>query len=571
MLNLIPMVKEMKRCDGILDKRTISVQKNHICDSRIERALTELQIAEDGVPVEICLGSGEKESYKLRINEEGIRIEAGDAAGAFYAVQTLKQIFTNEEIPYLEIQDRPDFEYRGFYHDITRGKIPTIETMKMLIDRMASYKMNSLQLYVEHVYEFEECKELNDKYGYYTKKEMQELDEYCKERFIDFIPSLSAFSHMYEVLELEQYKHLRVLKDFVPCENFWHERMEHHTLDPLLPESEALVMSLIDQYMPAFTSKTFNICCDETFDLTKLDSDIDTGKLYVDFTKKIIDHVQSKGKKVMMWGDILLQHPEYIKEIPEDIVFLNWDYAAKPPEAKIQKFSELGRKQILCSGTNSWRRLCEDISVEEKNISQMAEYGYQYGALGILNTNWGDWGNPASLDLAMYGLVLGAAKSWSVSTELDEEFYHAINERLYGAKGAVQILREISNAQDQIKWMPFVKEYLEYRYKKEMEPELPIFSFTIENVEKVQNTFRKCQQVLNSENWNYEEAREEMLICIEGICVMAELMAKMKGIPTERLTNTEEWLAKYSTKWVQKNKPCELFRIQEMFLNLEAQ
>lgn len=568
MLKLIPSVKQMELFEGFLDSRAICYGKGNY-DGRIEKALSEFDYDENGTPVEIYLGKGEKEEYKLSVHESGIKIEAGSEAGAFYAIQTLKQIFANGQIPYLEIQDKPDFEYRGFYHDITRGKIPTVETMKKLIDQMAYYKMNSLQMYVEHVYEFEECKELNKQFGYYTKEEMQELDEYCKERFIDFIPSLSAFSHMYEVLELDQYKHLRVLKDFEPSVNRWHERMAHHTINPLLQESEDLVMSLIDQYIPAFTSETFNICCDETFDLGLLDSEIDTGKLYVDFTKKIIEHVQSKGKKIMMWGDILLQHPEYIKEVPEDTLFLNWDYAANPPESKVQKFSELGRKQIVCPGTGSWRRLCEDVTVEEQNISKMAEYGHKYGAMGLLNTNWGDWGNPASLDLAMYGMVLGAAKSWAAETAVDEDFYSAVNQLLYGAEQAVQTLAKISAAQDEVKWMPFTKAYLETRYGKEVEPELPATEFTVENVKTVQDVYAACKETLSAQPWQYEEAREEMLICIEGICVMAELTAKLKGIAVERMTDTKAWVEKYIAKWEQKNKPCELKAITEMFLYME--
>lgn len=568
MLKLIPAVKILSFKDGVWDKKKLAYVGGGL-DPRLELALAGFEFEQDGIPLEVCIGNEGGEDYNLKIDENGIEITAGSAAGAFYAIQTLKQIFANGQVPYLEIEDKPDFEHRGFYHDVTRGKVPTVETMKQFIDQMAYYKMNSLQLYVEHVYEFKECKALNEELGYYTKEEMQELDEYCKERFIDFIPSLSTFGHLYEMLELDEYKHLRACKDFVPCENRWHERMDHHTVNPLLPESEEVVKSLIDQFIPAFTSETFNICCDETFDLTYVDSDVDAGKLYVDFSKKIIDHVKSKGKKVMMWGDVLLEYPECIQDIPEDIVFLNWDYEPNPPEEKVRKFSELGRKQIVCPGTGSWRRLCEHVAVEEQNISKMVEYAYKYGALGILNTNWGDWGNPASLDLTMYGTVLGAAKSWAADTAVDEAFYDAVNHLLYGADQAVQTLAEISAAQDLVKWMPFTVDYLEDRYQKEMKPKLPVFEFTEKNVELVQNTYKKCQETLFGKNWVYDEAREEMLICIEGICVMAELAAKLKGIAVERMTDTNEWLARFSEKWLVKNKQSELSTIQEMFEYLE--
>ena len=66
------------------------------------------------------------------------------------------------------IEDEPDFKYRGFYHDITRGKIPKVETIKRLIDNMAYYKLNSLQLYVEHTYEFKEFSDDIERTGYMT-------------------------------------------------------------------------------------------------------------------------------------------------------------------------------------------------------------------------------------------------------------------------------------------------------------------------------------------------------------------------------------------------------------------
>ena len=150
--------------------------------------------------------------------------------------------------------------------------------------------------------------------------------------------------------------------------------MKHHTVDPRKPESEALVKSLIDQFAPCFDSPWFNICCDETFDLhCCADTPEQTGQLYAQFVKKIIAHVENKGKKVMMWADILLTHPEMIDELPEDVCFLNWWYWPDPDEARFAHFAKIGRNQIVCPGTTTWSRLCENVDVAERNICQMAE------------------------------------------------------------------------------------------------------------------------------------------------------------------------------------------------------
>ena len=101
------------------------------------------------------------EEYRLELSDK-IIINAKSERGIFYAVQTLRQLFEETCVPCCIIEDKPDLSYRGFYHDVTRGKIPTLETFKKLVDKCAYFKLNSLQLYVEHTYEFTEYKDIKD-------------------------------------------------------------------------------------------------------------------------------------------------------------------------------------------------------------------------------------------------------------------------------------------------------------------------------------------------------------------------------------------------------------------------
>lgn len=560
MINLIPAVKKLEIHSNFFAAKAVCCEKSGL-DTRLLSALEKLPCDPSGAPLDIRINGDEGEAYTLLVEENRISVEAAGPAGAFYAIQTLRQLFAHKEIPCLSIEDEPDFPYRGFYHDVTRGKIPTMASIKTLIDQMAYYKLNSLQLYVEHTFEFEEYKQLRDSTGCLTKEDLLEIGAYCRENFIDFVPSLSTFGHLYELLAQPQYRHLRVLKDYETEPNLWRNRMAHHTLDPEQPESIALVGSLIDQYAPCFESEWFNICCDETFDLRSYDAlGMDSGKLYVDFVKKIIAHTQKHGKKVMMWADILLEHPETIGEIPEDICFLNWDYSPDPSEEKITRFAQSGRKQIVCPGTSTWSRLCENVNVEELNICRMARYGHQHGALGVLNTNWGDWGNPCSLDLAMYGLVLGAEMSWSVATPVDEAFYSRVDALLYENEKGMKYLKELSAIHEYANWNNFCRAYFYHRYgyiSDEREVRL--------NVAAVQKGYTELVKKLSAEQWLRDEYRQEMLLAAEGVCVIAELWEKLLGRPVSRLTDTRQWLKKYSEKWMQKNQPNELYRILEMF------
>lgn len=566
-LNLIPAVKELQLLGGTLKKRAVYC-KATCCDHRLVKALEKLPVEPEGIPVEIVLCGDSGESYELWITVDSIRIEAAGAAGAFYAIQTLRQIFAHPQIPCLHIKDQPDFAYRGFYHDVTRGKVPTVDTIKELIDRMAYYKLNALQLYVEHVFEFDECKELIQSTGYLTKEEIRELDKYCTTNFISFEPSLSTFGHMYEILQQKQYQHLRVLKDYQEDPHFWQERMRHHTIDPLHPDSFPMVTSLIDQYMPLFTSDIFNICCDETFDLKAYaDQGLDEGKIYVDFVKKIADYVKQKGKRVMMWGDILLKHPERIDDIPDDTYLLNWCYRADPAEEDVIRFAQSGRPQIVCPGTTTWNRFCENVEVEEKNISAMADYGHRHGALGMLNTNWGDRGHTCSLELAMYGMVLGAAKSWTAETQTGDTLDDAVNFHLYNNSKGMQYLRELSRLQEQVFWIPFTFLYHADRYGTNDDP-LKRIPFT-GSITEFQKDYGSFVEKLSGEQDFDKEFRDEMLIAAEAVCIMAELVSSRKGIKVDRVTDTRQWLRKFREKWLQKNKEGELRNIEDMFLYCE--
>ncbi len=564
MLNLIPKVKKLEIKDGFLNKKAIFFNASNL-DERLVTVLENFSFDKNGVELIIETKDGSSEDYELFIDEELIKIKSTSSNGAFYAIQTLRQIFAHNEIPCLYIKDEPDFKYRGFYHDVTRGKIPTVATIKSLIDKMAYYKLNSLQLYVEHTYEFKEYSDLKEKFGYLTSDEIKEIDAYCKQNFIDFVPSLSTFGHLYELLNQDKYKHLRVLKE---CDspNFWDLRQMHHTIDPMNEESIEVIKSLIDQYIPNFKSDYFNICCDETFDLKEYAKQgIDEGKLYVDFVKQIIDYIRQKGKTVMMWADILLKHPETIEILPEDMCFLNWDYSPAPNEENVQKFAKMNRKQIVCPGTWSWSRLCENVADEEKNISLMAEYGYKNGAFGLLNTNWGDWANPCSLELAMYGLVLGAEKSWSVKTEINEEFYDRINAVLYKNENGIQYLKELSRLHNHASWNLFCCNYFKYRYDPDVANEDLYFT----DLTDIKELCNDLSNKLQSEKWINDEYRQEMIIAVEGICLMVELSEKMVGANDVRTVDTYEWLNKYSKTWLEKNKKSELYRIIEMFTYVE--
>lgn len=418
---------------------------------------------------------------------------------------------------------------------------------------------------MEHTFPFKEFGVYAEKNGYLTPEEIMELDDYCYENFIEFIPSIATFGHLYELLQQDKFKDLQELESFTENRLYWYQRMHHHTIDPTNPCSIEIIKSMIDQYIPLFRSNKFNICCDETFDLkVGKHKEQDTGRLYIDFVKKIIAHLQSKGKQVMMWADILLQHPESIHELPESVEFLNWAYSANPKEDQSEIFDKLARTQIVCPGTSSWSRLVEGIETGSQNILRLAEYGYKYHAKGMLNTNWGDYGNPCSIELVMHGLVLGAAISWNKNTDKDAYFTDSINFLLYKNEQTVHYLSILDRLHEKLNWNRLAYCYSNCIYENKFDVSYP-------SIDDIINTQKECSEILyrlGSQIWIHDEYRQEIMLAAEGLMVMAELYAKFAGYQMETYSDPEKWLEKYSAKWLEKNKFSELFRIKDMFIGL---
>lgn len=103
------------------------------------------------------------QGYSLKISPDQIHISAHDRPGAFYAEMTLRQIFRqcpSGEIPCLTINDWPDFQNRAVMLDISRDKVPKMQTLYNLVNKLAELKINQFQLYTEHTFAYKNHKKV---------------------------------------------------------------------------------------------------------------------------------------------------------------------------------------------------------------------------------------------------------------------------------------------------------------------------------------------------------------------------------------------------------------------------
>lgn len=520
-----------------------------------------------------------EEAYRLDVEESGIRIEGGADRGLLYGIQTLRQIIRQEGacIPCMSISDSPAVPNRGFQFDVTRGRIPTLSYLKRLADRMSFYKMNQLQLYIEHTYLFEDLSEVWRDDTPLTAEDILELDAYCRKLNIDLVPSLSCFGHLYKVLCTRTYEHLCELPGSADEPFSFIGRMAHHTIDVTNEESFLFIKKRIEEFMPLFTSQYFNIGADETFDLgkgrsKKLADELGTDRVYLAFVKRVCEFVVEKGKTPMFWGDIICSFPEAIRELPEQTICLNWGYDRNQSDESVRKLAEAGSIQYVCPGVNGWNQFAADLEAAYENTKRMCSYALRYGAIGVLLTCWGDYGHINHPDIEIPGMIYGAAFSWNRNIPAFEEINRRISLLEFGdrSESLVSLLARIAPA-----WVFKWRDAIYYMEGKAPIPSPEELSGTKEAIRELSCIADELCRLLTQLPRETRYLIHDSLVLIRGM----ELFQKAGVLISARWHHSdpmlpesgaflssalEEWFLYYREIWMRDGREAELYRIRDV-------
>jgi len=373
--------------------------------------------------IQSTLPSANPEAYTLLIEKQGIIMHYRQVPGLRAAVATLRQLLREfgRRLPCLKIEDYPDFARRGVMLDISRGRVPTLATLMGLVDHLADFKINEFQLYIEHTFAYRNYERIWKDWGALTGEEILQLDARCRELGIDLVPNQNSFGHLRYWLEDPAFKALAEVDEPYESQDGTYLRYPT-TLAPKNRATLPFIKELYDEFLPHFTSPNFNVGCDETWDLGRGQSRWicerhGTGRVYLDFLKQIHREVTRRGRRMQFWGDIVVNHPGLIRDVPRDAVALNWGYEADHPfEKQAAKFADSGLKFYVCPGTSSWMSLVGRNDNGFANLRRAADAGARSGATGFLNTDWGDGGHPQPLAVSYASYLLGAALSWCRAT-----------------------------------------------------------------------------------------------------------------------------------------------------------
>lgn len=334
------------------------------------------------------------EGYLMRVSDNSIVIAGSDDAGAFYGLQSLRQLIDDSGGKYvqgLNIKDWPSFPFRAI-----RLYVPGPENIaffkRFMRDFMSLFKFNKVIMELNCM-RLDKHPEVNagwiefSKYMQYSrsnstegirgeeknsshfdagdgfiieKNDVRELVNYANENFLEVIPEIPSLTHGYYLLtrhpELAEYPGDR-----------WPD-----TYCPSNPDSYKLMFDVYDEYIEVIKPKMIHIGHDEWWGaplgVCPLCRGKDFSELFAGDINKIHDYMSGKGIKIAMWGDYLLEsvrdkgpqsrisstgvkyqtpggtRPEVVrKSIPKDILIFNWFWLDQEKELELQDF---GFKQI---------------------------------------------------------------------------------------------------------------------------------------------------------------------------------------------------------------------------------
>lgn len=363
------------------------------------------------------------EGYLLQARSGKITIAANTEAGLFYGLQTLRQLGRGGWKQELFIADWPAFATRVIFDDISRGPISTIGYIKKQIERLAELKINYLSFYIEHIVQPLSHADFAPKDGKLTIAQIRELSAYADQFHMKLIGGFQSFGHFEKILALPQYKSMGETSSLI---------------SPLDPKARQFLEDVIGELADAFNAPWFNVNCDETFDLNKgkskayIDS-IGADRFYADHLNFLYGVLKKHNKKMMLWGDVAMQHDKIPEMLPKDVVYLTWEYGdAKSYDHWIKPFASRGLEFMVCPGVLNSYRMFPDMVMAKGNIKGFLEAGKSQGATGAFTTLWDD-GGTYLFSADWYGVYAAAEKSWNLAVKSEAGFDSRYSLAAYGS------------------------------------------------------------------------------------------------------------------------------------------
>lgn len=309
----------------------------------------------NGFQIELTLDAEQTKpllgEYRVSVSKEKIQISAPDESGIHYGCRTVIELLDEQDgvfsVPWFDIHDWPDHEWRSLMVDPARGFIPP-ERLKQIIDKMAQAKMNRLHMHLAdaeaYTIESESYPNLAGGFegevpdadflqtkvkreDYYSIEAIAELVEYATQRDIELIPEIDVPGHATQILT--KYPELQCeVEDDDPSK--WSMCIGSG-------QTYEFLANLMDDVAKQFPSDIIHIGTDEwEFDLSWRECEVcqqrmeEEGletihELFTYFLKRVHTILAERDKRMMIWNETVDRSG--LSELPDDILIQFWRYS----------------------------------------------------------------------------------------------------------------------------------------------------------------------------------------------------------------------------------------------------
>jgi len=377
------------------------------------------------------------EGYGLRIDRGGILLVGTDAGGLFYAVQTLAQMLRlrrrrGRAIPAMTVRDWPALRHRAVMLDAAR-QVERADFIETFIRHIAAYKKNMFVLYLEDKFRWRRHPGISHPLGY-THAEFRRMARVAEEHHVAFVPALPTLGHCEGILQHDELARLRT-------DGAVYQLSLRH------PGTRRLLTEQIEEMLPLCRGRHFHVNCDES---PLLAGPPGSPKSYLResvrlFGKHLVflhDLLARHGRQMMVWGDMLLSHPEIADRLPRDIIIVDWDYGsmARQRRQAPAQFRKLGFPVMVAPAA------CRSAEVFQPPLMQMADnvpnfirHGWQAGAVGEMTTLWEMRStNPI---VAWPGVVASAQAAWNPEATSPSQIARRVAAHLHGPEAAGDVVK----------------------------------------------------------------------------------------------------------------------------------
>jgi len=337
------------------------------------------------------------------------------------------------------------FRVKALLLDVSRGVMPTLDQFKALIDRLAAAGLNGLILYLEpQSWSSDVWPALDPTYPTLTPSTLRAVDEYCTARGLTLIPAIQSLGHMTALVSSRDWGHLAYSEarwSIKPC-----------------PETYDLLGRLYADILACCSGPYVHACMDEPTDLLPSDryhhavamgylppldyqprtmrGTVAAIDLYAHHLHAMQAIAYQHGRQLIVWDDMLAQHPALVCDVPRSSIVASWFYAPLSDDDAIylSALHSIGIETWVTASTHGHDTrlsLAERCQRARANIDAQVLLGRTHGSTGFCLASWGDGGyNP--LDEALDAALAHTVTAEAPVSPLDRQTRYAVYNALQG-------------------------------------------------------------------------------------------------------------------------------------------